>query len=184
LRNWLREVLARSAAEPGANGLERAFGRLNVSQTVLHIVTYTIFAFVLLLALGIVVNEWRAAGLHKSLRGRRSAVATPRTSAVHALTWHDLERVPHLERPRLLLGLIAARLTAMRRLPAAQALTVRELSRAAQLSGQDKDELVAVALAAERLRFSNEAAPAHILTQVLQRGRELLQRLNQDEARA
>jgi len=46
------------------------------------------------------------------------------------LSWHDVERAAPNERPRVLLELIAARLTAARRLPASGALTVRELTRA------------------------------------------------------
>lgn len=79
----------------------------------------------------------------------------------------------------MLLELIAARLTAARRLPASAAFTVRELARAAQLPDADhKERLVAVALAAERLRFSDDVTAPENLTAVMQRGRELLEQLN------
>jgi hypothetical protein len=79
----------------------------------------------------------------------------------------------------MLLELIAARLTAARRLPAAAALTVRELARAAQLQDAgDQERLVEVALAAERLRFSDEEPAPASLAAVTERGRELLERLN------
>jgi hypothetical protein len=94
------------------------------------------------------------------------------------LSWHDVERAAPSEQPRVLLELIAARLTAARRLPASGALTVRELTRAAELSDSaDRERLDEVALASEELRFSTAAPTAAGVARVLERGRELFERL-------
>jgi hypothetical protein len=83
----------------------------------------------------------------------------------------------------MLLQLLAARLTAARRLPAAAALTARELVRSAQLRDtEDQERLAEVAAASERLLFSDEAPEPASLTAVVRRGRELLERLNAAES--
>jgi hypothetical protein len=99
------------------------------------------------------------------------------------MTWHDVEGAEPNERPRVLLELIAARLTAARRLPAARAFTVRELMRAAELSdAADRERLDELALTSERLRFGiTQPVPAGIAG-VLARGRELFERLGESMA--
>ena len=53
-----------------------------------------------------------------------------------------------------------------------------ELARAAQLAdAEDRSRLLEVALAAERLRYARELAPPAGLAPVIERGRELLERL-------
>jgi hypothetical protein len=181
--NWLRVRLAQSEQDPQTSW-GGYVGRLPLSQTFLAVVSYTTLACVVLLAGFIVINEYRASG-----RRRRAPRAPPAYAAgldaVGPLDWEDIERAALSERPRMLLTLIAARLTAARRLPAAAALTARELARAAQLeNAADQERLIELALASERLRFSDEAPETVSLIAVLQRGRELLARLNAAEALA
>jgi hypothetical protein len=179
LQNWLRRVLARAAPEADKSGFDRLLGRVQLSQAVLEFVTYGTFAFVLLLAGYIILNEWRVAhGRRRPARTKSGSMPTGAEPA-QALNWQDIEGAALHERPRMLLALIAAQLTAARRLPVAAALTVRELVRAAQLpDAADRERLVEVALAVERLRFSDQAVAPASLAAVMQRGRELLERLN------
>ena len=178
-QNWLRTVLASAEPEADASGFDRLLGRVQLSQALLQFVTYSTFVLVLLLAGFIVVNEWRVAGRRKRRARNKSGDTGPGGEPAQTLSWQDIERAALCERPRMLLELIAARLTAARRLPAAAALTVRELARAAQLQDAgDQERLVEVALAAERLRFSDEEAAPASLAAVTERGRELLERLN------
>jgi hypothetical protein len=82
----------------------------------------------------------------------------------------------------LLLQLIATRLVALGGLPPAEALTVRELVRVARLPNSgDRELLVDIALAAERLRFSGDQVCADSIELALAHGRTLLEHL---EARA
>ena len=82
----------------------------------------------------------------------------------------------------MLLEVLAARLTAARRLPAAAALTVRELTRAAELGAEDRARLLEVALASEQLRYAEQWAAPLGLAAVLERGRQLLERLERPYA--
>ena len=50
------------------------------------------------------------------------------------MSWRDIEQAPLRDRPRLLLELIVRRLSDRGALPPAGALTVRELTRAAQIA--------------------------------------------------
>jgi hypothetical protein len=178
LQNWLRRVLAKRAPGAPESAFARLFGRVSLSQAVLEIVSFVSVALVVALAGFIVVNEWRAAGLHVPwVRGKRREAA-PEREGMRLSSWHDIERAATAERPRMLLELLAARLTATRRLPASAALTVRELTRAAQLATEDHSRLLEVALAAERLRYSDHRAAPGALAAVIERGRELLERLS------
>jgi hypothetical protein len=87
----------------------------------------------------------------------------------------EIERAPLIERPRLLLELISAKLTAIRRLPPASAMTVRELSQAVNLeAAQDRERLAMLAATAERARYAESGVAADALEAAYVRGRELL----------
>jgi len=177
LRSWLRAVLSRSDMDKGAD-FGRLFRRVSLPEFVLDVITYVILALVVAFAGFIIVNEWRARGIRSAPLRAHSAAAALSSAPIAELSWQDIEHAGLAERPRLLLELIAARLTAAHCLPAAASLTVRELARAAQLQhADDRERLAEVALAAERLRFSDEPFAAASLTPVLARGRELLERL-------
>jgi hypothetical protein len=177
LQGWLRRVVALRAPGEHESAFARLFGRVSLSQAVLEFVSFVGVALVVALAGFIVVNEWRAAGLQIPWVRAKRREAAPEREAVRLLSWHDIERAAAAERPRMLLELLAARLTATRRLPSSAALTVRELTRAAQLAAEDHSRLLEVALAAERLRYSTHAAEPGALAAVIERGRELLERL-------
>jgi hypothetical protein len=102
---------------------------------------------------------------------REPHLATPRPVP----TLREIERAAPLERPRLLLELIAAKLTALHRLPPAAAMTVRELSRSANLEvAQDRERLAMLAITAERARYAESSVPADALESAYEGGRELL----------
>ena len=176
-RSWLRAVLARSETDPGADS-GGFFSRVSVPELMLEVITYAVLALVVALAGLIIVNEWRARGTRRRPRPSHLATEALSNARVAALSWQEIEHAALGERPRMLLELIAARLTAAHCLPAAASLTVRELARAAQLQhADDRERLAAVALTAERLRYSDEPFAAASLAPVLARGRELLERL-------
>jgi hypothetical protein len=78
----------------------------------------------------------------------------------------------------VLLEMVIARLTELRRVPPAGALTVRELSHSVDLEdAADRDRLREIALAAERVRYSiGDLTPDKVNT-LVERGRELLSNL-------
>jgi hypothetical protein len=182
MRSWLRALFA-PEPKSGANWYERFGGHVSLSEALLEFVAYATFALIVILAGYIVVNEWRASGPQRRRTGGPSTGGAAERQPMRPLTWHDVESAAPNERPRMLLELIAARLTAARRLPASRALTVRELMRAAELSDTaDRERLDELALASERVRFGlAEPAPAGF-ARALARGRELFERLGESMA--
>lgn len=182
LRSWLKALFA-PEPESGATWYQRLSGRVSLSEALLEWVAYVTFALVVILGAYIVVNEWRASGPQRRYTGGSSAAEQAQQDLMRPSSWHDVERAAPSERPRVLLELIAARLTARRRLPASRALTVRELMRAAELADTaDRERLADLALASERMRFGlAEPAPAGV-ARVVARGRELFERLGESMA--
>lgn len=179
VRRWLRSLITPEAAD------ERSWaGRLGLhpalSQTLLRSIAYLTLALVLAFAALIVVAEWRASGAMRRRGQPARADSVAQAATREPLGWLDVEHAPAAERPRILLGLIVARLTAARRLPAAGALTVRQLARAAVLhDAADRERFSDVAAAAEIVRYSSRAPNEEFLARALGRGRELLERLMQ-----
>lgn len=172
-KGWLREMLSvrESAARPG--WLARVLDALQTPASLVRIISLGALALAALLAAAAVVRELRAAGvLRIGPRSRRTRAGTPTTGAAADLGY--IEAAAPLERPRLLLELITARLAALERLPPPRALTVRELERAALLvDAGDRVRLAELAQACERLRFSGRGLPPATLDAVLAQGREL-----------
>ncbi len=171
---WLREALERS--DPSADGIWLDRVTVTPSQVVIELICYVCLAIVVVLALAVIVNELRMAGVFAARRRPAGAVAP--FSANSPADWSAIQTAPARERPRLLLELIAARLTELRRLPAAGGLTIRELLQTARFAqNEDRTLLADVALAAERVRFSAEPVPDATLHAVVERGRRLLEHL-------
>lgn len=173
---WLRRVLTgRGAESEDPGGWLRG---LDFSHGVAQVIAWLALALVMALALAILINELRIAGVLK-VRGTAPRGATPGSSADPAeRALRELERRDPREQPALLLQLIAERLTAQGRLPPARALTARELLHDARLDDESEhDALSEVAFVSEQLRFSTrDFAPAGIASAVAA-GRRVLGRL-------
>ncbi len=129
---------------------------------------------VIALAVVVVINELRVAGVLKARERAHGRARTP-AAGPGALTLEDLERVSPLEQPALLLELITRRLAAQERLPPARSLTVHELTRAARLPGEsDRERLRELATTCERVRFGDQQESSSTLAAAIARGRELL----------
>jgi hypothetical protein len=182
---WLRE-LARPEPDSDPGWLGRMLGRLDPSQVALELLSDLALGAVVVLAIAIVLNELRLAGILRK-RQRRSprttgASGSPATADSAAPgdpdAWVQIRDAPPVERPGLLLDLIAKRLAQQQRLPRPEALTMRELTRAAQLPDvTERTALADLAATAERVRFAPEAVPAERLEAAFQHGRRLLERL-------
>jgi hypothetical protein len=175
-RKWLRELLERRDRNGNEDWFDRMVHRVGLSDAIGEVVTYVSLGAMVVLALIVVLNELRAAGLlgrraASRRRGREAAGAASRPLP----TLSEIEHAPLVERPRLLLELIASKLTAIRRLPPASAMTVHELSRAVNLDGaQDRERLARLARAAERARYAAAALAPVELESAYAGGRELL----------
>ena len=175
-KRWLRELMERHDREDRDDWFERMVRRTGLSDAIGEVITYISLGAMVLLALLVVLNELRAAGLlGRRARDEADARDAERSTARPVPTMSDIERAPLIERPRLLLELVAARLTAIRRLPPANAMTVRELSRAVNLeAAQDRERLASLASTAERARYAPEGVPPDALESAYVSGRELV----------
>jgi hypothetical protein len=180
---WLREVFTPREQDAHDGWLARLFGAVSLSDAVARLISWVCLGVVVVLAAVIVTNELRVAGVFTRRRASGKAARRAAPAGVpRSIDWGDVQSAPPGERPRLLLQLIAARLVASGSLPPAEGLTIRELVRVAQLpDSADRDLLVDIALAAERVRFSGDQVPTDSIEVALAHGRTLLEHL---EARA
>lgn len=176
-KSWLRSILETREEPTDDSWFTRMVSHVGVPQSLRQLIAYAALTLVVLLAAVIVINEVRAAGLlpkrGEVARRRHRARDTP------ALALSDIEGAALSDKPRLLLELIVRRLSDRGRLPPSGALTVRELTRAAQLpEPDDRARLSELALVAERVRYSAQDLESATLAESVARGRELLDRLD------
>jgi hypothetical protein len=175
-KKWLRDLMARRERPTDQNWFDRMVSRGGVSAAVGEVLTYIALGAVVVLALIVVFNELKAAGLlgRRKTAGNEESGGAPTAHVVPTMS--DIEKAPLIERPAMWLELIASKLTTMGRLPPASALTVREMERSADLQGeQDRARLSALALTTERARFAQESVPAKVLEQAVDDGRALFE---------
>jgi hypothetical protein len=173
------------AGENSGDWFERLLGREPLSARVMAGITYAALALVVVLAVLIVVNELRAAGLFRRRTRPTSRPLPADTPEASALTWREIEQAPQAERPALLLRLVIERLGHTGRLPAAASLTVGELeARAALPDPEDRARLGELARAAERVRFAASPAPPAVVERALASGRTLLDSIRARSAAA
>jgi len=175
-KGWLRELFTpRPNDERG--WWRRLLGDIHLAQGVKQAIVWGSLALVMALAVAVVLNELRLAGLL-----RRRQRVTPPASAANAgriaLTLAEIERASLGEQPALLLDFIASRLVEQERLGPARAFTAREVVRRARLSDQaDRVRLTELAAVCERVRFSGHAVAPQTVAAAVARGRELLSTL-------
>ena len=179
-KKWLRDLMDRREQVPNQNWFNRMVSRVGVSAAVGEILTYVALAAVVVLALIVVFNELKAAGiLSRHRRAGDEDGKQGRLAPDAAPSMSDIDKAPLIERPSLLLALIASKLTAVGRLPPASALTVHEMKRSADLrEEQDRARLTHLALTSERARFAQESMPAQMLEQAVGEGHALLESVN------
>jgi hypothetical protein len=177
-RAWLRAVIERNKQADSGSWLDKMIQSQGRSQFFFDLLTYAALGAMLLLTGIVVWNEVRSAGLLKTRRRAALLAARLDVSPRMRLNWSDVEQAAAMDKPRLVLELVIAKLIELHRAPPAGALTVRELSRAVQLpDAADRERLTQLVLAAERTRYAAMPPPADRIDAVVRQGRELLQRL-------
>ena len=178
-RAWLRGVFERGEPAAEEGWLARMVGERGFSQTVIEIISYVALGLVAVLAVVIVVNELRVGGVFGRLRRRLAVIDdVPVALGRGGLTWDDVQKAPVLQRAGLLLELVVARLAERLRLRSVRGLTVRELTRAAQLPDEtDRERLLVLARTAERVRFGGVEVPGVEVAAAVEGGRVLLERI-------
>jgi hypothetical protein len=171
-KRWLREIFQRQQGKSGEDEswLSRWLDEHPMSEVVRWGLVFGAIAIVVLLALGIVINEVRTAA-----RGRRRKAAAEVASAVDVRNADggaalDVEG----DRPSALLRMLIATLVKTGRLNGAHSLTHSELSKRARFddSGQ-RDSFQKVAQLAEREVFSGQDVARNDLSEALDIGRTL-----------
>jgi hypothetical protein len=178
-KEWLRGLLAaHDNGAPQESWLSR-FLQLDMSEKAATLITWLLLMFTVALALGIVANELRLAGV---LRARVRADRSPgRASVAASGSLAQIAGAPQAEQPRLLLELIARRLAEQDRLPPARALTARELTQRARLPQEAaRRDLAQLADVCERIRFSGTAVAPGAVAAARATGERLLQQLQPD----
>jgi hypothetical protein len=180
-KQWVRSVFTPGEEDNDSSWLDRMIGRGGLSQTVVELITYLALGLIVLLAALIVVNEIRASGLLRAREKReRQAEAELQGLTRSNVTWQDVDGASLLEKPRLLLEMVAGRLVALGQLPPASALTVREITRAARLPDEgDRARLSQLALAAERARYAPDPLAVIGIETAIDEGRVLLARVSE-----
>jgi hypothetical protein len=184
-KTWVRSLFERAGQQNDSSWLSRLVSRVGVSDAVIELITYIALGLVVALAGFIVLNELRLAGVLKRRNGGNAADDESLALGRSRLTWGDVERAPLADQPRLLLELIAAKLTDLKRLPPAGAFTVREIVRAADLNqAGDRERLNELALTSERVRFAEAGVSPAVVQTAVGHARELLARLESRDANA
>ena len=178
-KQWLRGLTERAEVQDDRGWFNRMVGRMGISDAMLEVIQYVALGAMVLLALFVAFNELRAAGLLGSRKRQTLATDEQQAQEARALpALGDIERASPQHRPGMLLALICARLTSLRRLPPATAMTVRELTRSVDLQdAQDSEQLAGLALTAERVRYAEGGVPEASLDAAFANGRELLKRV-------
>jgi hypothetical protein len=182
---WLREAFERNEEEDD-DWFARVVGKNGLPQAVVELASYAALALVVVLAGMVVVNELRVGGALGRLRRRFNGlrpggrqVDAERVGDDGGLNWGEVQGAAPAQRPGLLLELITSRLTAEGRLPQSRGLTIRELTRAARLTGEgDWERLAELARVSELMRFSNDQASSEAVAAAVEGGRVLLERIS------
>ncbi len=161
-KRWLREKFEDRPDDNEPGWLEKWSRKIHTSEGVAQALTYAGYAMVVALALYVILQELRAAGLW---RGRRAARRdTPAAEWRRRLLLADVLEAPLAERPGMLLRLLGEALARAQRLPAAEGLTAGAIVRRARLDDdEDRAALAQVARAAEAVRYARQTpAEAHL----------------------
>lgn len=176
-KQWLRDLFTPQPEIKERSWLERLIGSIDLSQSVARAIVWGALLLLVLLAGGILMNELRVAGWWRARQRAGSGQPAHDLRGSRVSTLDDLERAAAAEQPHLLLLLIIERLHEQQRLPAARALTLSELERAARLRDQlDRERLAALTATCERARFAEDVTPASLAGAAVH-GRELLRSL-------
>lgn len=172
-KRWLREVLT-ARPQDDSHWWRRLLGDVSMDRAMLRVAAGFAIALLVILAIAVVMNELRIAGL---LRRRPLSTRLPAggRAARGGPALSDVAGAEPRAQPALLLELIAARLASLGRLPPARAFTVRELTRRALLADEDaRARLADLAAVSERVRYAAGGVAVPVLEAALRGGRELL----------
>jgi hypothetical protein len=172
LKRWLHQLFEKKQIQPDANTeswLSRWLDEHPLPEVVIWIVVYGSITLVVLLTLGIVINEVRLA-----VRGRRGAAEAAAADLPGAAGAARLDLALSGERPSALLRMLIATLVKTGRLNGAQSLTHRELTKRARFDDStQRESFQKIAQLAEREVFGGREVASDDLDEALRVGHSL-----------
>lgn len=182
-KRWLRAMLARQQSD-SESLLSRWLEQFTVPANVRNAILYTSIILIVVLAIGVIINELRMAGVFRqgaAAPGRRVVGADG--SLIIDATDADLDSVPPDARVPLLLRMLVSTLVKSGRLRAERALTHSELGLRATFDDTDQRECFrSVALLAERAVYGADEMRPEEFEPVVTAGRALNARLAGERA--
>jgi hypothetical protein len=182
-KRWLRAMLARQQGD-SESLLSRWLEQFTVPANVRNAILYTSIVLIVVLAIGVIVNELRVAGIFRrgsAAPGRRVVGADG--SLIIDATDADLDSVPPDARVPLLLRMLVSTLVKSGRLRAERALTHSELGLRATFDDTEQRECFrSVALLAERAVYGADEMRPEEFEPVVTAGRALNARLAGERA--
>lgn len=178
LERWLREVMGQQQED--YSWLTKWIEKVSFSEAFVKMTLYVLVGLLILLAIGVVVNEMRVAGVMR--RGRRGAkhdLASARLPAQQSrISLDELERASPRERVLILLQSLVAALVTTGRLRTERSLTHRELGHRASFAARSERECFErIAAAAERVVYGHGKLDAAEIDPLVRDGRALHARL-------
>lgn len=177
-KRWLRAMLARQQGD-SESLLSRWLEQFTIPANVRDAIAYTSIILIVVLAIGVIINELRVAGVFRqggAAPGRRAVGADG--SLIIDATDADLDSVPPDARVPLLLRMLVSTLVKSGRLRAERALTHSELGLRATFDDTEQRECFRrVALLAERAVYGADEMRPEEFEPVVTAGRALIARL-------
>ncbi len=181
---WLNGLTRRSP-EDQEPWFARWLRDFDVAEGIVRSIVYVAIILIIALAIAVIVNELRAAGVFRR-RERRGAAAPAMSEGgldLSRATIADLDRVPAADRPALLLRMLVNTLVKTGRLRAEKSLTHRELGMRAAFDASDqRQSFNRVASLGERILYGNRNVPAAEIDAIVETGRSLDRQLNTPRA--
>ena len=175
LSQWVRQLFGRHQSE-GSSWLAEWLRNKSLPQKVTDAIVAGLIVLVIVLALVVLINELRAAGmLRKRGAGKAAGLADSGSMAsTLRLSFADISAAPLRDQPSLLLQLVVSALVDAGRLPAARSLTHRELAPRAQFDdAAQREQFSMLAVGAERARYGRDVPAATQIEALLADGRAL-----------
>jgi hypothetical protein len=166
---WLRELR-------GDSGHHRRswFEDFEPSERALQITRWILIATVVVLALAVVINELRAAGVLRKRRARAAGISAVNIPLAAQDSQQNIEDAPLIERPAVLLRMIVSELTRSGLLRSDRSLTHRELSdRASFASDTQRAAFGRLSALAEALLYGRGSIPAADIDATVREGLSL-----------
>lgn len=179
VKKWLRNTFERRE-DQSQSWLNRWVEGVQVPEAVTRAIVYGLVILVIGLAIGVLINELRAARVlgRAGAKTKRDASRVDSSPVAAEPTLADLEAVAPADRPSILLRLLVATLVQSGRLRADRSLTHRELAtRAAFDEDAQRECFGRVTSLSERTVYGDVRAPLEEIESVVQAGRSLITKI-------